>query len=571
MALPELNFKVGMERAFKEMIRIKDDGYEISGMAGRIYKDIFVEYSSEGEMYSRPIARDPGDGLLGKFIYGGWRIRLVGEGGGESLIWIRGSRTEKGLYRTLIDSRFADEADVLESILSRLSGLGRSAADIGNRTERFLVDRAVFEPHEAWDVIFNEGENGVGFLQLVTKLRLSYPHTLAGGDPRPPLRYAVDEGVAFRIGPNLWVTPISGSFRRHIVFAKREDRGILFAFEVIVPGQLPEKRNTFAERRRSVALDILRTFPESDSCVRPLFEKELPQGDYKMYGGVYNFGNDTPLRVIAFDYLHDGKRLDMCSAGALKLMADEAGVAEDHLRRSVLQQMAELTAIVHASGYAGHSATDDKETDTEYHMGNFRISADTDGVRVRLVADFPGFKRLDEFADPESEIEEDYKSIVEDEYGMAGLSSLLKIPAQEIYSLFRLELARARQEVPVNMQSASRGSFSRWLFEPGMNYGDVDYWWNSGRRASPHEGVDLYKYECRDGSVKNVEPGTAVNAASAGVVVNITEDFMGKTVWLRHDIADGGTEHVYSAYGHIKPLDSIVMGSVINESDMIGT
>lgn len=318
----------------------------------------------------------------------------------------------------------------------------------------FFTDKETSTPEQALEAIFGDDLKARGFLSLATRLRTIYPHTMIKNDSRPPLQYALEEGPIFQIGPNLFITPITESFRRHMIFAKNKNGEIAFAFEVLIPGQYIDKRDIGAERRHTIALKINNAFPGEECCAQSIFRKEFPDGTYSMYKSEYQFDRKCPLQVLAFDYRYDGKRLDFNKPEMIDRIAESAGISHEDLNRSIIEQVAHLTAVIHSLGYVGHSATDEKESDTDYHLGNFRISVMKGSVKVQFVADFAGFQELSEFANPEAEIENDYKSITIREYAMPGLSDLLGVPPDDIYASLR----RARKTIESTKKTHSPSS-----------------------------------------------------------------------------------------------------------------
>ena len=335
-------------------------------------------------------------------------------------------------------------------------------------------------PEEVCEALFNDEGTARDFFDLATELRVRYPYDLSNDDPRPPLRYAMEEGLTVRIGEDLFLTPVTESFRRYLIFAKNAKGKVRFAFEVLLPGQEPSRQNTYAEKRGFIARKINVAFPGKGYSVVPIFEKEFPEGTYTMYGKEYAFGPDSPLRVIAFDYKYDGKRLDIRKPDVLRSIFKDAGISPKKARRSILEQLAEQVAAIHSIGYAGHGATEGEESDTDLHLGNFRIEAKKRRVKIRLVADFAEFKKLSEFADPERAIEVDYRDIAESAYAMPGVAELLDIPAGDVYEAFRearknirrtanVSEPVARREVPVEPKTAGKPSGRRSPSGPKKN------------------------------------------------------------------------------------------------------
>ncbi|MBI2836607.1 MAG: hypothetical protein HYX85_02815 [Chloroflexi bacterium] len=121
------------------------------------------------------------------------------------------------------------------------------------------------------------------------------------------------------------------------------------------------------------------------------------------------------------------------------------------------------------------------------------------------------------------------------------------------------------------LNSLDEEGFSEWIFDPAMLFGSTVKWWGDrGKRNTPHEGLDLRPYRTGDGVVHRLDAGAKVPVMFDGEVVNVIDDFLGKSVFVRH----GGFEtegcHLYTIYGHIVPSDSAVPGSVLAKGSVIG-
>lgn len=56
-----------------------------------------------------------------------------------------------------------------------------------------------------------------------------------------------------------------------------------------------------------------------------------------------------------------------------------------------------------------------------------------------------------------------------------------------------------------------------------------------------------------------------------GVIVKIGDDFLGKSVYVKHSALDGQGTQLHTIYGHMKPGDGIHEGHVLKEGDVLGT
>jgi len=114
--------------------------------------------------------------------------------------------------------------------------------------------------------------------------------------------------------------------------------------------------------------------------------------------------------------------------------------------------------------------------------------------------------------------------------------------------------------------------FSNWLFYPGMFFLDRNKWWgNGGPRRIPHEGRDLCFYRTHEGKQCRLGPQTRLPAITGGRVLRIIDDFLGKSIVVRHA---GRTENgwrICTVYGHTQPLAGLSHGSTLESGEIIAT
>ena len=111
--------------------------------------------------------------------------------------------------------------------------------------------------------------------------------------------------------------------------------------------------------------------------------------------------------------------------------------------------------------------------------------------------------------------------------------------------------------------------FQCWLFRPGMLFGDREEWWSEGcRRRTEHEGVDFAAGVLPGGGIRNIPEGVPVRSPAEGEVVAVLDDFIAKTVVVRHPAisrASGCTLH--TLLSHIQPRvgrqDPVARGQVL--------
>ena len=90
-----------------------------------------------------------------------------------------------------------------------------------------------------------------------------------------------------------------------------------------------------------------------------------------------------------------------------------------------------------------------------------------------------------------------------------------------------------------------------WLFDNGMHFLDSCQWWNNKKRSRFHEGLDLVFYMNTLGNTINFTPGTQIPALFDGVAVHHHPDFLGQTLYVRHEAIRQDSRILHSLYAHI--------------------
>jgi hypothetical protein len=108
-----------------------------------------------------------------------------------------------------------------------------------------------------------------------------------------------------------------------------------------------------------------------------------------------------------------------------------------------------------------------------------------------------------------------------------------------------------------------------WIYLKGMLFGSLEKWWGSGgERKAPHEGVDLCMYRDIDGRICNIDETFKVSVCFNGRVYRIIDDFLGKTIFIGHEVFYNSMQ-LFSVYGHCIPI--IIEGRDINDGKIIVT
>ena len=113
--------------------------------------------------------------------------------------------------------------------------------------------------------------------------------------------------------------------------------------------------------------------------------------------------------------------------------------------------------------------------------------------------------------------------------------------------------------------------FKKWVFLPGMLFHSPEQWWGDGRpRSTPHEGIDLCRFEDATGKVRALHDRIKIPAAFAGEIRKIDNDYLGKSIFLSHEIFDGHQGQLYTIYGHTNPRDGVEAERSVAEGEIIG-
>jgi hypothetical protein len=137
--------------------------------------------------------------------------------------------------------------------------------------------------------------------------------------------------------------------------------------------------------------------------------------------------------------------------------------------------------------------------------------------------------------------------------------------------LDRLPVSRSFHERLVSLNDLDSLGFKEWIFHPAMLFGSLDKWWGDlGKRQHPHEGLDLCFYRSKEGHIHHLAGDARIPVIFEGQVMKVSQDFLGKSVFVAHDIYDSNGSQLYTIYGHIKPDDHIRPGEGLSAGDIIG-
>ena len=118
---------------------------------------------------------------------------------------------------------------------------------------------------------------------------------------------------------------------------------------------------------------------------------------------------------------------------------------------------------------------------------------------------------------------------------------------------------------------AEDAGFKSWHFRSGMLSGDFIEWWGAHNlRRTRHEGLDFAEGRTPSGEIRALPYGIPVRAMLEGEVSLVIDDFIGKTVGLKHPrVASPEGAIFYTFYSHIQP--EVALGTAIAAGQKIGS
>lgn len=114
--------------------------------------------------------------------------------------------------------------------------------------------------------------------------------------------------------------------------------------------------------------------------------------------------------------------------------------------------------------------------------------------------------------------------------------------------------------------------FGGWHFKKGMQFNECEKWWvGEGDRTHAHEGVDFCFYKTKQENIKTLCLDTLIPPLYGGEIVSIFDDFIAKSILVRHQFVSETDQQLYGLYGHLDPLAGICAGGKIRQGEQIAT
>lgn len=127
-------------------------------------------------------------------------------------------------------------------------------------------------------------------------------------------------------------------------------------------------------------------------------------------------------------------------------------------------------------------------------------------------------------------------------------------------------------EFLVRHNNLNRFGFDAWIFYPGMLFNDLSTWWGDrGVRLRAHEGLDFCFYRDTGGQDRSLREKTMIPMMYEGEIVRIGDDFLGKSIFVSHNIYDACGNRLHTIYGHMNPYSGVTIGKVVGEGELIAT
>ncbi len=117
----------------------------------------------------------------------------------------------------------------------------------------------------------------------------------------------------------------------------------------------------------------------------------------------------------------------------------------------------------------------------------------------------------------------------------------------------------------------AESGFEYWIFRPGMLFGDhIEWWGDRNRRRTEHEGLDFVEGVRPGAALCGIPEGTPVRAMADGEVVSVLDDFLNKTLVVRHpDATNGSGDVFYTFSSHIQP-EAELTGCPVVKGQLLG-
>jgi len=110
----------------------------------------------------------------------------------------------------------------------------------------------------------------------------------------------------------------------------------------------------------------------------------------------------------------------------------------------------------------------------------------------------------------------------------------------------------------------------QWIFHCGMLFASDQKWWGDFKlRHCPHEGIDISFYRTDSDKMHCFDNSIKVPAMDEGIILNICDDFLGKTIVVEQKNLNSFKKKVLFAYAHTIPEKGLKSGDIIRKHNII--
>ena len=124
----------------------------------------------------------------------------------------------------------------------------------------------------------------------------------------------------------------------------------------------------------------------------------------------------------------------------------------------------------------------------------------------------------------------------------------------------------------IRANGLGKNDFEEWLLCSGMLFKAPNTWWGiQGKRKKLHEGLDLGFYRNQKTEIIGFNDSTKIPTIYDGVIVGIFNDFLGKSIFVKHEISSADAGTLFTIFGHVNPEKEIYPGMRLEEGEIIAS
>ena len=124
----------------------------------------------------------------------------------------------------------------------------------------------------------------------------------------------------------------------------------------------------------------------------------------------------------------------------------------------------------------------------------------------------------------------------------------------------------------IRANGLGKNDIEEWLLCSGMLFEAPNTWWEiQGKRNKLHEGLDLGFYKNQKKEIIGFDASTRIPTPYDGVIVGIFNDFLGKSIFVKHEISSADDGTLFTIFGHVNPEKEIYPGMCLEEGVIIAS